>query len=198
MDVFPGEYALRCINWRLPMIAWTVDEIDDRKIYRSIVNTRLISVYWHRLVSANRRIIDNHTKDTWKVIAYFTDRLPSIGIQTGIFRYLGSVRKAYVIFEGQKQPWDYYNLVINAVRLGDKQLWNSVRNWRSIKIDEQQRGLRNTHCFWAIQSLLSCLWSVALSARKFPYAVSPVSHRAPKHPAGRKKKPLVRRILVRD
>ena len=124
-------------------------------------------------MSANRWTIDNHTKDTWKVIVYFTDRLPSIGIQTGIFRYLGSVRKAYVIFEGQKQPWDYYNLVINAVRFGDKQLWSSVRNWRSIKIDEEQRGLNSTHCFWADSasfkfSLVRCSACQKISIRGFP------------------------------
>ena len=67
------------------------------------------------------------------------------------------------IFEGQKQPWDYYN----AVRFGDKQFWNSVRNWRSIKIDEEQRGLSSTHCFWAIQPLFSCPWSVAWVPENF-------------------------------
>ena len=75
-------------------------KIDDRKTNRSIDDNQLIIVNWHRLASANRWSIDNHTE----VVANFIDchRL-ALNSCLRIFRYRASARRSYIIFKPQLQ-----------------------------------------------------------------------------------------------
>ena len=69
------------------------------KTNRSIDDNRLIIVNWHRLASANRWSIDNHT-----VVANFIDCQPLALISClGIFRYRASARRSYIFFKPQLQ-----------------------------------------------------------------------------------------------
>ena len=146
-------------------------KIDDRKTNRSIDDNRLIIVNWHRLASANRWSIDNHTE----VVANFIDchRL-ALNSCLRIFRYRASARRSYIIFKPQLQslrilqqvlfprqpPWQV--LLVNQAQdpvetfLGILQVtWAQVpeaslqmRNWQSSLLQRSRfQRLTVIHCF---------------------------------------------------